>query len=322
VSAVSAPVFARIREACRRVAADARSVRIDYAAAARLVRTLLGEETVPADPAHQRRANAEETLAFVVTLDAVNFGSGWFPRLRKRPGRSGYFTVALALAERFDAKGAWSARELRRLDAHELAVLLGQDPAAPDVMELMSLYARSLADLGAFLEARFGGRFEGLIAAAGRRASRLVELLAEMPLYRDVAELDGHEVPFYKRAQITAADLHLAFEGTGPGSFEDLDDLTLFADNLVPHVLRLEGVLAYAPALERRIEAGELLAPGCREEVEIRACAVEAVERMVAHGRPRAPRLSAWRLDERLWARGQRPASKARPRHRTRSVFY
>ncbi len=40
-----------------------------------------------------------------------------------------------------------------------------------------------------------------------------------------------------------AADLAAAFRGQGPGRFRDLDRLTLFADNLVPHVLRREGVL-------------------------------------------------------------------------------
>ena len=53
------------------------------------------------------------------------------------------------------------------------------------------------------------------------------------------------DVPFYKRAQLTAADLSLAFDGKGLGSFEDLDQLTIFADNLVPHVLRVDKVLLY-----------------------------------------------------------------------------
>ena len=39
---------------------------------------------------------------------------------------------------------------------------------------------------------------------------------------------------FYKRAQIVASDLALA----GVAEFDDLDRLTIFADNLVPHVLR------------------------------------------------------------------------------------
>jgi hypothetical protein len=117
---------------------------------------------------------------------------------------------------------------------------------------------------------------------------------------------------FYKRAQITANDLALA----SVASFEDLDELTIFADNLVPHVLRCDGVLRYADWLARHIDAGQVLRLG-RAEREIRACAVHACELIAARaGIP--PRL----LDTWLWNRGQGPAYKARPRHRTRTVYY
>ena len=96
-----------------------------------------------------------------------------------------------------------------------------------------------------------------------------------MPRYADVSTYEELRVPFYKRAQITCADLALAFDGRGPGAFRDLGELTLFADNLVPHVLRMKGVLRYAPELAARIDAEELLESGGREEVEIRAVARE-----------------------------------------------
>jgi hypothetical protein len=117
---------------------------------------------------------------------------------------------------------------------------------------------------------------------------------------------------FYKRAQITPSDLALA----GVAEFDDLDRLTIFADNLVPHVLRVDGVLRYDPALAARIDAGELLPPG-PEEREIRACALHACERLAERtGTP--PRV----LDVRLWNRGQAPEYKSIPRHRTRGVYY
>ena len=91
-------VFAAVRSACARVAEHARFVTIDDAA---LDRFVAAQSDLPApsgsDPAHQPFADPATTLAFVVTLDAVNFGSGWFPELRKRPGMSGYFTVSTSL---------------------------------------------------------------------------------------------------------------------------------------------------------------------------------------------------------------------------------
>jgi hypothetical protein len=149
-----------------------------------------------------------------------------------------------------------------------------------------------------------------------------VELLTEMPLYRDVERHGSLEVPFYKRAQITCADLAQAFEGSGFGRFDDLDALTLFADNLVPHVLRREGVLDYHPDLLARIRAEEEIALGSPEEVEIRAVAVHAVERLSRALADRGREVPPRQLDTLLWQRGQSAAMKAEPRHRTRCSYY
>jgi hypothetical protein len=262
-------------------------------------------------------ASDEDTLSYVVTLDAVNFGSGWFPVLRKPEGRSGYFTIAGALRDRCETEGCFTASELASLTPADCTCLFRQAPANPEALELMTLFARSLNDLGRTLEERAGGSFADFVASAGRSAEALVLALAEMPFYRDVASYSGLEVPFYKRAQITVADLALAFEGRDPGRFDDVDDLTMFADNLVPHVLRCEGALEYDESLAQRIDAAVLLAPGSPEEVEIRAVGLHAVEQMARQLGARAQD-----LDRVLWRRGQSPRIKSRNRHRTRSVFY
>jgi hypothetical protein len=316
-------LFDAIRAAAAEVARRARSVSIDAPALARLADALARERpALPGlDPAHRPFAEPATTLAFVITLNAVNFGSGWFPVLRKRAGLSGYRSIATALRERFEAAGPFGAEALRALGPDDCARLFGQE-GNPAARELMELFARALADLGAFLAAGYGGRFDGPLLEAAGSAERLVRSLARMPLYRDVARYEELEVPFYKRAQITCADLALAFGGRGPGAFRDHDELTLFADNLVPHVLRMQGVLRYAPALEARIRAEELLAAGSPEEVEIRAVALHAVERLAAACAERDLAIRPAALDQLLWARGQAPEIKVVPRHRTRCSFY
>ena len=317
-------VFARIRRSCAEVARRARSVRIDAAALSRLAAAIApgsAEQEPDLDPGHSSVGGEAATLAFVISLDAINFGSGWFPQLRKRGELSGYRSIATALRERFERGPALRAEELAALEAEDCAALFGQTGVA-EVAELMRLFARALSDLGHFLLACFGGDFGALVAAAGRSPARLVELLCEMPLYRDVSRYEELEVPFYKRAQITVSDLATAFAGRGPGDFEGLSRLTLFADNLVPHVLRCEGVLIAAPELAQRIEAGVLIAPGSPEEVELRACAVHAVEGLVAELAARGVATEPRALDQRLWTRGQRPEYKSRPRHRTRCAYY
>jgi hypothetical protein len=316
-------VLDRIREACATVARRARHVRIEPTRLEALAAELaLAPPPPELDPAHHHLADPASTLAYVLTLDAVNFGSGWFPRLRKRPGLSGYFTVATSLKERFQECGPWSGAELRALDADACRQVFGQQGVGAEADELMALFGWALRELGDWLGDRYGDRFAGPFEDAAGSAARLVTLLAEMPLYRDVSHYDGLEVPFFKRAQLTAADLSAALSGEGLGRFHDLDRLTLFADNLVPHVLRREGVLVAEPALAKAIEAEELIPAGAPEEIELRACAVDAVERMVAAIRDARGEATAQQLDFLLWNRGQRPDVKAHPRHRTRTTFY
>ena len=320
---VGVTVFDRIREACAEVAARADSVRIDREALERFAEELASDERAAQvyDPVHHHVGDRDATLAYVLTLDAINFGSGWFPVLDKLPGHSGYLTVATRLKAHFEREGPLPASQLQTLDGTQVARILGQRDAG-EAGALMALYAQALRELGDFLEQRYGGRFEGPVEAAEGSAAAFVGQLAELPLYADVSTYRGAAVPFYKRAQITVADLALAFEGEGPGAFQDIDALTIFADNLVPHVLRRQGVLVYEESLGARIEAGALLPAGCEEEVEIRACAVHAVEQVARQLASRGAPMPVREIDGLLWSRGQAPEVKSHPRHRTRTCFY
>jgi putative queuosine salvage protein len=284
-----------VRRHCATVAAGARWVEID-------VDALGAVEPGPPPELDRERHYLEgppdAVGTYMLTLDAINFGSGWFPTLRKRPGSSGYYTIASALADRFRAEGPWTNEELRGLGVPEVARTFGQERRNM----LMALYARALQDLGNFLGDRHALE---LVAEAGGSAERLASMLAAgMPFFDDRG--------FYKRAQIVPNDLALA----GVASFDDLDRLTIFADNLVPHVLRIDGVLRYEASLAAHIDREELLPPG-EQETEIRACAVHACE-LIAARLDVPPRV----VDTWLWNRGQEPRYKARPRHRTRTVYY
>jgi hypothetical protein len=298
-----------IRDACAWVAARAIHVTIDEEAVPAYAAALPGPP--PCDPDDDLVDGPPELrAAFHLTLDAINFGSGWFPTLRKRDGRSGYWTVALGLRDRFAQHGAWSAAELQALTAADLAMTLGQDPQH----ELMALFARSLNDLGAHVESAHGGSFLAVAQAAGGSAVALAERLARWDCFADASTYAGRRVPFYKRAQIAASDLHHA----GVVQLGDLDRLTLFADNLVPHVLRLDGVLRFEPELVARIEREQLIAHDSPEEVEMRACAVHAVE-LIVRARPD---LTAQQVDHLLWTKGGGPAYTAHPRPRSRCTAY
>jgi hypothetical protein len=278
----------RVRAHCATIAAAARHVTIDLDAAA------YDGGVAGLDAArHPLELAPEELARYVLVLDAVNFGSGWFAELA---------TDTNALTDRLTAHarargGTWTAAELRALTPQDVDAVLGLPAAHP----LTALYAQGLRDLGGWLGERTA------LEACGASAVALAESLARLPLLADHG--------FYKRAQITAADLAAA----GVAAFADVDALTVFADNRLPHVLRVDGVLRLEPALAARVDAGAWLEAGSREEVELRACAVHACEVLAARaGVP--PRI----LDNWLWNRGLDPryaAGTMRP-HRTRTSFY
>jgi Potential Queuosine, Q, salvage protein family len=294
---------AEIRERAAWVASRARQVRIVEAAIEPYAATLPdGSPPAPDLPG----ATAEERAAFSLTLNAINFGSGWFPTLRKPPGMSGFRTVEAGVR----AHGPWPAAELAAITPSAIAAALGQDPDH----ELMRLFAVHLRELGERVRDERGGSFLALARAGDDSAVALAEHLASWDTWYDVSPYDAAAVPFFKRAQIAAADL--ALSGVAPAA--DLGELTLFADNLVPHVLRLDGVLEFDAELVARIGRGELIAHDSAEEVEIRACALHAVELLVAaHGAT-----TAAAVDNALWHRGAGARYKAHPRHRARTTAY
>jgi Queuosine salvage protein len=297
-----------LRAACATVAARARSVRVQERAVPAYAARLPLENV----PAHESSPSPrDDAAAFWLTLDAINFGSGWFPTLRKLARQSGYDTIAAGITNRFQSHGPWSADDLRTITPREMAAVTGQDPGH----ELMALFAASLNDLGVRLEGHYGGSFTAAIDAADGSAVKLAQTLGSWDCFADRSTYDGLEIPFLKRAQIAAADLARA----GAGSFMDLDRLTMFADNLVPHVLRLDGILTFDPELVARIDRQELIEHGSPEEVEIRACALHAVELIVAAS-PDAT--TAAQTDQVLWNRGRGARYKAAPRHRSRCTAY
>jgi hypothetical protein len=261
----------RVRAHCARVAASARHVGIDLDAAS------YDGGVSGLDPElHRLDAPAEEVARYVLILDAINFGSGWFDEVD---------TDTNALTAALTNHGEpWTAAELRALSAANVGATLHLPPDH----NLTALYATALNQLGGWLADT------PILPRLGDSAQAFATSLLEMPLFADPG--------FYKRAQIAANDLVLA----GVADFADVDRLTVFADNLLPHVLRTDGVLAYDAPDE--LEHGSVL------EREIRACAVHACEQLAARaGVP--PRT----LDNWLWHRGM--ALQTRP-HRCKTTAY
>jgi hypothetical protein len=231
----------------------------------------------------------------------------------------GYWALAASLRRALDAGEPLCDPTYLATRADASHLLVGKDGTR---IPLPEARRAAIREVGRGILHACEGSFLCCVEQAGRSAAALVRLVAErFPSFRDVAAYEGREIPFYKRAQILVSDLWGAFEGEGPGAFDDLDVLTMFADYKVPQVLHGLGVLAYGPGLEAALAAKEVMPYGDPREVEIRAASVQAVEAIREALDRRGLALDAFDLDWRLWALGQ-GRDWPLPYHRTRSVAY
>ncbi|PKI71297.1 queuosine salvage protein-like [Punica granatum] len=252
------------------------------------------------------------TVQYLFVLDALNF-CFW-------PDKDlSYDHLASGLKDALlNDESAFDADRLQKYTGPQLRELLKW----PRPLPLEDERLRLLHEVGVELERSFGGKASNLVESSGKSAVKLVALVTRhFPGFRDHSIYKGHQIFLYKRAQIFAADLWGAFKGQGYGELHDIGAITIFADYIVPAVLRQLGVLKYSSALASTIEANSEIASGSEEEVELRACSVYAVEKMrELLSKKLGKQVLSVELDLWLWSCGiQCPSLQ---HHRTLSIYY
>ncbi|MFC1822804.1 queuosine salvage family protein [Thermodesulfobacteriota bacterium] len=317
-----------VLETARTVAEKSRLVRINQEALHLFARDLLekGCEIPPWDDLHHFCDGGQETVAYFLVLDSINF-CFWPPKGKDRweidygSGRlSGYHALAVSLKSAVKSGTPITrANFLAKLSTIELKDILG----GYGELQLLERRREILNEVGRCLIHEYDGQAHRLVESAKGSAATLVRLLSEkISSFRDVADYQGTKTLFYKRAQILTADLFGAFQGSKWGNFQDINELTAFADYKVPQVLRHLGILSYKSSLSKRVDRMITLQAGSGEEVEIRANTIWAVELIRRELARMGKSLRAFEVDWMLWNLGQQEAFKSKPYHRTVTIFY
>lgn len=318
----------KVLETARNVARKSQQVQIDEHALTHFSGKLLKDEIeVPRwEGLYHFSGTAQATASYLLVLDSLNFcfwpapGSVKWEIEYQSTRLSGYYGLAAALKRAIESGVPLiKAEYLAELTLRELKeILVGQGD-----LPLLEYRLQILNELGQTLLEEYKGQVVKLVESAAGSAIRLAELLAEKLIsFQDVAEYQGHQVFFYKRAQIFGADLYGAFNGKDWGNFRDIDKLTAFADYKLPQVLRHLGIFDYAEALAQKVDQEIHLKAGCPDEIEIRANTIWAVELIRQELERMGKGLRAFEIDWMLWNLGQRREFKARPYHRTLTIFY
>lgn len=296
-----------------------------------------------------------QEINFIALLQLLNFGSGYRKELHEITGRGAYDTICFGLMNAHISSIKLDTVFMKQADLQTIASLF-QLPLLEDNRSIVpssnSVSARStlrhlieqirdvLIETGLILEHHGFNDMSDLVShicPVGKPASaaNLVKTLADLiPAFSDSAtSLQGKHVFILKKAQLLAAELYRRFHMEDSRfDFEDIDDLTIFADNVVPAVLRELGILIYDDSLASRVDHEDLLHKDERIDLQLRAASISACESILQTMRdsliprsdlirPQIPR--AMDLDFYLWNMGKQPNYRSIKRHRTQdTVFY
>jgi hypothetical protein len=268
----------------------------------------------------------EETLRWIFVLDVLNHcfwpevGEPTWAVRYEGEDYSGYWGLAASLKraveQGFRITDPACLAELSPADLREIFAGAGKIP-------LFEERLANLREAGQVLLSHWQGDIVHLLEETRGSAVKTVhQVVASFPSFQDEAQYQGRKVYFWKRAQLFAADIHDGFAGKGWGQYDDIHELTAFADYKLPQVLRELAVLSYHPDLAGKVDRRQNLTPGTEDEVEIRALtiwAVEALKKVFGHTgiEPKSAQVDQW-----LWQLGQLEPFRKKPYHRCRTIFY
>jgi len=182
-------------------------------------------------------------------------------------------------------------------------------------------------EVGRVLVEKYQGRYSNFVRSCVPRLyangdGLLERLTTEFPRFRDVSMYHGSEVHIFKLAQLGIWGMHLALSPRGAWKLEDADNLTAFADYIVPVGLRVMNIFEYAPELEKQINSLVEVKRDSEAEIELRASSIYVIAKLTEEINKRRPGMDPLlqpQVDFRFWKTYH---ATHWPHHLTKTVMY
>jgi hypothetical protein len=182
-------------------------------------------------------------------------------------------------------------------------------------------------EVGRILVDKYQGRYSTFVRSCAPRLyangdGLLERLTTEFPRFRDVSIYNGSEVHIYKLAQLGIWGMHLALSPRGAWKLEDADNLTAFADYIVPVGLRVMGIFEYTPELEKQINSLVEVPRNSQAEIELRASSIYVIAKLTEEINKRRSGMEPLlqpQIDFRFWKTYH---ATHWPHHLTKTVMY
>ncbi|EGC29356.1 hypothetical protein DICPUDRAFT_51328 [Dictyostelium purpureum] len=326
----------QVRESAKWVSEHADNVKIDPIAINEFLTNLKKDEydsksSTVIFPLNFSTPKHEVNFWFI--LDLINFGSGFRKELHEASKRGAYETICYGLFGMYlSQSGNLSANFLNKLSLNEISSFFSipiieeyemqpgiytcrdtpLKPLALKIQQVLKESSEVMLELGFDSFADFVWKITDPVKTAqkgGCLASNFVkELVTKIPAFNDQVKYKDHNVFIFKKAQLLAADLNRRFKDSESArfNFTDIDQITVFTDNVLPAVLRKFGILKLSKELEEKLDNGGELLPG-NDEVELRVQAIQASIEIVEMSKTRPDNFikNSLELDYYLWTKGK-----------------
>ena len=171
-----------------------------------------------------------------------------------------------------------------------------------------------LNEFGTVLSSKYGGSIDNLVEDSNHllfdNGKGFVErMMNEFDSYHDVSSYKEKTIHFAKRAQLLAGMIHGRAVAEGGKGFSDIDNLSVYADYVLPMIFQFWGLLKIPQSAEKNIEAGKYFERESAFEVEYRAATIRIADLMVNEInklRPADEKINNMMLDTYLWGLGRK----------------
>lgn len=147
-------------------------------------------------------------------------------------------------------------------------------------------------------------------------------LVSQFERFKDTSIYSGEEVHFLKLAQLAFWGIHRELAKHGDFYIEDMENMTAFADYIVPVALEKMKIITYSEKLKNKIEQGVLIESDSIEEIEIRAATLFVTAQLteeINKLKLDEEKIIIPQLDFKLWTDFH--ANKS-PHHLTKTIMY
>lgn len=279
-----------------------------------------------ATPIDMSSLNEDEHLNLLLVFNAISFSYWEEPSKPKwaisegtQPYDRGTWNMIAAIVRAHNqGTTILNPEYLAYLSENNLEEILRGNTQIPLLRERHTI----LQEIGKVVIKSYGNSFRNVVDSAQGDALVLLEkLVTDFPSFDDASVYGKSRVYFHKRAQLLVSDICTVTQRQDTQQWKNQDRLTACADYKLPMVLRYHGVLRYSPTLAEKIDHGIHIPHQSKEEVEIRAATIAAVEIIKERLQTKVPHVTSMMINDYLWLMASEIPAVCQ-HHRTRTTTY